>query len=115
MSDIAASSSSFVRQELVPERPAGQDHGRCGFLRTRLSIANQHPDHHFELLLLGSPSFRRSNSWWSMRVDRHRPQCVSWRECRASGRRVLAVCRGEIQPVMYGFYPESERWRVNLT
>src|SRR4030081_3104512 len=37
MSDIAASSSSFVRQELVAERPAQvKTTGFVGFLRTRL-------------------------------------------------------------------------------
>ena len=48
--------------------------------------------------------------------QRHRSQRVPGGKCRPCGRRVLALCRRRNSPqFIYGFYPEPERWRVNLT
>ena len=102
MSDIAASSSSFVREALVPERAAPvKTTGFVGFLRTRLfnsptnillTIAERaaavvHRDSGAEI-----PAGRCG-------LARRRPQCLPGRKCRTSGRRVLAVHRGEVHPV----------------
>ena len=39
----------------------------------------------------------------------------AWSKCGPSGRRLLALHPGQVHQFIYGFYPEPERWRVNLT
>jgi general L-amino acid transport system permease protein len=114
MSDLAA---SFVRQELVPERAAPiKTTGFVGFLRTRLfnsptnillTIAS--------LLLL-----------WFTVVPAIRFLVVDavWRgadrsACLESAGHAVGACWPYVQAkfiqFIYGFYPQAERWRVNLT
>ncbi len=115
MSDLAA--SSFVRQELVPERAAPiRTSGLVGFLRTRLfnSPANV-------LLTLASLLLL-----WFTVVPAIRFLLVDavWRgadrsACLENAGHAVGACWPYVQAkfiqFIYGFYPQAERWRVNLT
>jgi general L-amino acid transport system permease protein len=115
MSELAA--PSFVRQQLVPERAAPiRTTGLVGFLRTRLfnsptnillTIAS--------LLLL-----------WFALVPAIRFLLVDavWRgtdrgACLENAAHAAGACWPYVQAkfvqFIYGFYPQAERWRVNLT
>src|SRR3984957_19107988 len=115
MSEIAA--SAFIRQELVGERPAPiKTTGFVGFLRTRLfnsptnillTIAS--------LLLL-----------WFTAVPAIRFLVIDavWRgidrsACLENAGHAVGACWPYVQAkfiqFIYGFYPQAERWRVNLT
>ena len=116
MSETAA--SSFVRQELVPERPAPvKTTGFVGFLRTRLFNSPTN----ILLTLMGI-----SLLWFTvipavkfLLVD------AVWRgsdrnACLAENAgHVVGACwpfvEAKFAQFIYGFYPEAERWRVNLT
>jgi general L-amino acid transport system permease protein len=118
MSDIAAASASFVRRDLVPERPAPvKTTGFVGFLRTRLfntptnillTIAS--------ILLLWftvipALKFLLVDAVWHG-TDRN--ACLA----ETVGRPVGACwpyIQAKITQFIYGFYPEEARWRVNLT
>ena len=115
MSDLAA--ASFVRQELVPERAAPiRTSGLVGFLRTRLfnSPANV-------LLTLASLLLL-----WFTVVPAIRFLLVDavWRgadrsACLENAGHAVGACWPYVQAkfiqFIYGFYPQAERWRVNLT
>jgi general L-amino acid transport system permease protein len=116
MSDVTA--SAFVRQQLVPERPAPvKTTGLIGFVRTRLfnSPTNILLTIASALLLWFTviPAFK------FLLVD------AVWRgsdrnACLAENAgHVVGACWPYIQAkfsqFIYGFYPEPERWRVNLT
>jgi general L-amino acid transport system permease protein len=115
MSDLAA--ASFVREALVPERAAPiRTTGLVGFLRTRLfnSPANI-------LLTLASLLLL-----WFAVVPAIRFLLVDavWRgsdrsACLEQAGHAVGACWPYVQAkfvqFIYGFYPQAERWRVNLT
>jgi general L-amino acid transport system permease protein len=116
MSDIA--NSPFVRQDLVPERPAPiRTTGLIGFLRTRLlnsptniliTIAS--------LLLLWSVAvpalkFLLVDAVWS---GSDRNACLAENVGRTVGA-CWPFVQAKFSQFIFGFYPEPERWRVNLT
>jgi general L-amino acid transport system permease protein len=120
MSDLAASTDLdvFVRQELVPERPAPiKTTGFIGFLRTRLfnSPTNILITIVTALLLwftiIPSVKFLLIDAVWS---GKDRGACLA-----ENAGHVVGACWPYIQAkftqFIYGFYPEQERWRVNLT
>ena len=116
MSEIAA--SSFVRQELVPERPAPiKTTGFIGFLRTRLfnSPTNILLTIVSILLLwftvIPAVKFLLVDAVWHG-TDRN--ACLA-----ENAGHVVGACwpyvAAKFTQFIYGFYPEPERWRVNLT
>jgi general L-amino acid transport system permease protein len=116
MSDLA--STVFVRQELVPERPAPiKTTGFVGFLRTRLfnSPTNILITIVSALLLwftiIPSAKFLLIDAVWR---GNDRNACLA-----ENAGHVVGACWPYIQAkftqFIYGFYPEQERWRVNLT
>jgi general L-amino acid transport system permease protein len=120
MSDLAATTdlNVFVRQELVPERPAPiKTTGFVGFLRTRLfnSPTNILITIVSALLLwvtiIPSVRFLVIDAVWRG-TDRN--ACLA-----ENAGHVVGACWPYIQAkftqFMYGFYPEQERWRANLT
>ena len=116
MSDLAA--STFVRQELVPEREAPiKTTGFVGFLRTRLfnTPTNILITIVSALLLwftvIPAVRFLLIDAVWRG-TDRN--------ACLAENvGHVVGACWPYIQAkfsqFIYGFYPEQERWRVNVT
>jgi general L-amino acid transport system permease protein len=116
MSEIAA--SSFVRRELVLERPAPvKTTGFVGFLRTRLfnSPTNILLTIVAALLLwftvIPAVKFLLIDAVWS---GNDRTACLA----EDTGHTVGACwpfVRAKFSQLIYGFYPEPERWRVNLT
>ena len=116
MSDIAA--SSFVRQQLVPERPAPiKTTGFIGFLRTRLFNS---PTNILLtivsiivlwLTVIPAVKFLLVDAVWRG-TDRN--ACLA-----ENAGHMVGACWPYVQAkfaqFIYGFYPEPERWRVNLT
>jgi general L-amino acid transport system permease protein len=116
MSDIAA--SSFVRQELVAERPAPvKTTGFVGFLRTRLfnSPTNILLTIVSILLLwftvIPALKFLLVDAVWSG-TDRN--ACLAENAGHPVGA-CWPYVQAKITQFIYGFYPEPERWRANLT
>jgi general L-amino acid transport system permease protein len=116
MSDIAA--SSFVRQDLVAERPAPvKTTGFVGFLRTRLfnSPTNILLTIVSVLLLwftvIPALKFLVVDAVWRG-ADRN--ACLAENAGHPVGA-CWPFVQAKFSQFMYGFYPESERWRVNLT
>jgi general L-amino acid transport system permease protein len=120
MSDLAATTDLdvFVRKELVPERAAPiKTTGFVGFLRTRLfnSPTNILITIVTALLLwftiIPSAKFLLIDAVWS---GKDRSACLA-----ENAGHVVGACWPYIQAkftqFIYGFYPEQERWRVNLT
>src|ERR1700704_4086483 len=116
MRDLAG--LSFARQQLVPERPAPiKTTGFVGFLRTRLfnsptnillTIAS--------VLLLWFPvipalRFLVVDAVWRG-TDRN--ACLAENAGHAVGA-CWPYVQAKFTQFIYGFYPEPERWRVNLT
>ena len=116
MSDITA--SSFVRRDLVPERaPPVKTTGFVGFLRTRLfnSPTNILLTIISILLLwftvIPAVKFLLVDAVWT---GKDRTACLP----EAAGHMVGACwpfVQAKFSQFIYGFYPEAERWRVNLT
>ncbi len=116
MSDITA--SSFVRRDLIPERPAPvKTTGFVGFLRTRLfnSPGNILLTIVSILLLwftvIPAVKFLLIDAVWT---GKDRTACLP----EAAGHTVGACwpfVQAKFSQFIYGFYPEAERWRVNLT
>jgi general L-amino acid transport system permease protein len=115
MSDAAA---VFVRHELVPERPAPiKTTGFVGFLRTRLfnSPTNILLTVASVLLLwftvIPSVRFLLIDAVWQ---GNDRTACLA-----ENAGHVVGACwpfvQAKLTQFIYGFYPEPERWRVNLT
>jgi general L-amino acid transport system permease protein len=116
MSDLAA--PSFVRQDLVPERPAPvKTTGFVGFLRTRLFNTPTNI-----LLTVGSllllwftviptVKFLLVDAVWT---GTDREACLE-----QNAGHVVGACwpyvAAKFSQFIYGFYPEPERWRANLT
>ena len=116
MSETAA--SSFVRQELVPERAAPiKTTGFIGFLRTNLfnSPTNILLTVVSILLLwftvIPAVRFLLVDAVW--RGD-DRNACLAENAGRAVGA-CWPYVQAKFTQFIYGFYPEPERWRVNLT
>ncbi|HUN96537.1 MAG TPA: amino acid ABC transporter permease, partial [Bradyrhizobium sp.] len=116
MSDIA--DRSFIRQELIPERAAPlKTTGFVGFLRTRLfnSPTNILLTIASALLLWATivPALRflLVDAVWH---GSDRNACLP-----ANAGHAVGACWPYVQAkftqLIYGFYPEAERWRVNLT
>jgi general L-amino acid transport system permease protein len=112
MTDVTA--SSFVRQDLVPERPAPVGTtGLIGFVRTRL--LNSPTNILLTILALAllwytivpALKFLVVDAVWS---GKDRNACL--------GENVGACwpyIQAKLTQLIYGFYPAAERWRVNLT
>src|SRR5260370_20256167 len=118
MSDIAVSSASFVRQELVAERPAPvKTAGFVGFLRTRLfnSPTNILLTIASILLLwftvIAALKFLLIDAVWQG-TDRN--ACLAENAGHPVGA-CWPYIQAKFTQFIYGFYPEPERWRVNLT
>ena len=117
MSDITA--SAFVREELVPERPAPvKTTGFVGFLRTRLfnSPTNILLTIVSALLLwftVGAGAEIPAGRCGLERQPTATPALPRMPDIRSApaGRSSQA----KFSQFIYGFYPEPERWRVNLT
>jgi len=116
MSDLAG--PSFVRQELVPERAAPiKTTGFVGFLRTRLfnSPTNILLTIVSILLLwftvIPALKFLLVDAVWSG-TDRN--ACLAENAGHPVGA-CWPYIQAKISQFIYGFYPEPERWRVNLT
>jgi general L-amino acid transport system permease protein len=116
MSDIV--SSPFVRADLVPERPAPiKTTGFVGFLRTRLfnSPTNILITIVSALLLwfIVGPALRflLIDAVWS---GKDRTACLAENVGHTVGA-CWPFVQAKFSQFIYGFYPEPERWRVNLT
>jgi general L-amino acid transport system permease protein len=116
MSDIA--SASFVRAELVPERPAPfRTTGLVGFLRTRLFNSPTN----IMLTILGvlllwftvipALRFLLVDAVWHG-TDRN--ACLAENAGHPVGA-CWPYIAAKFDQFIYGFYPAPERWRVNLT
>ncbi|GLR91246.1 amino acid ABC transporter permease [Bradyrhizobium iriomotense] len=116
MTDITA--SSFVRQDLVAERPAPvRTTGFIGLVRTRLLNSPTN----ILLTILGAlllwytviPAlkFLLVDAVWT---GTDRTACLP-----EKAGFVVGACwpyiQAKLPQLIYGFYPEAERWRVNLT
>jgi general L-amino acid transport system permease protein len=110
-------SSVFVRQELMPERPAPvKTTGFIGFLRTRLfnSPSNILVTIVCALLLwfllVPTIKFVLIDAVWT---GKDRTACLP-----KNPGDVVGACwpfiQAKFSQFIYGFYPEPERWRVNL-
>jgi general L-amino acid transport system permease protein len=116
MSDITA--SNFVRQDLALERPAPvKTTGFVGFLRTRLfnSPTNILITIISVLLLwfivVPAIKFLLVDAVWSG-TDRN--ACLAENVGHTVGA-CWPFIQAKLSQFIYGFYPEPERWRVNLT
>jgi general L-amino acid transport system permease protein len=116
MSDQAA--SAFVRQELIPERAAPiKTTGFAGFVRTRLlnSPGNILMTIASALLLwftvVPAVNFLLIDAVWQ---GKDRNACLA-----ENAGHVVGACwpfvQAKFTQFVYGFYPEPERWRVNVT
>jgi len=116
MSDLAA--ASFVRREMVPERAAPiRTTGFVGFLRTRLFNSPTNILLTLASLLLlwftvvPAIRFLLVDAVWR---GADRSACLPENAGHAVGACWPYVQAKFIQ-FIYGFYPQAERWRVNLT
>src|SRR5579863_6086397 len=113
MSEVA-----FVRQELVPERAAPvKVTGLVGFVRTRLfnSPTNILLTLVSILLLwftiIPAVKFLLVDAVWS---GKDRTACLADNVGHPVGA-CWPFVQAKFSQFIYGFYPEAERWRVNLT
>ena len=120
MSDLATMTDAdvFVRRELVPERAAPiKTTGFVGFLRTRLfnSPTNILITIVTVLLLwftvIPAVKFLLFDAVWS---GNDRTACLAENAGHAVGA-CWPYIQAKFSQFVYGFYPEAERWRVNLT
>jgi len=116
MTDITA--SSFVRQDLVPERAAPvKTTGFIGFVRTRLLNSPTN----ILLTILGllllwytvipAIKFLLVDAVWT---GKDRNACLAENAGHPVGA-CWPYIQAKLTQLIYGFYPEAERWRVNLT
>ena len=116
MTDVAA--SSFVRQDLVPERPAPvKTTGIIGFVRSRLLNSPTN----ILLTIVGllllwytvipATKFMLVDAVWS---GKDRTACLAENAGRPVGA-CWPYIQAKLTQLFYGFYPEAERWRVDLT
>jgi general L-amino acid transport system permease protein len=116
MSDITA--SSFVRQDLVAGRPAPvKTTGVIGFVRTRLLNS---PTNILLtivsllvlwLIVIPAIKFLLVDAVWS---GTDRTACLAENVGHPVGA-CWPFVQAKFSQFVYGFYPEPERWRVNLT
>jgi general L-amino acid transport system permease protein len=118
MSDITTSAFAFVRRDLVPERAAPvKTTGFVGFLRTRLfnSPTNILITVASALLLwfivVPALKFLLIDAVWRG-ADRN--ACLAENAGHTVGA-CWPFIEAKFTQFIYGFYPEPERWRVNLT
>ena len=128
MSDTAV--SSFVRQELIPERAAPvKVTGFVGFLRARLFNSPTNilltvasvlllwftvvPAVKF-LLVDAVPPVTFSPDWTLVWNGKDRTVCLAKDAEHAVGA-CWPFVAAKFSQFIYGFYPEPQRWRVNLT
>ncbi|WP_426608892.1 amino acid ABC transporter permease [Bradyrhizobium sp. McL0616] len=115
MTDISA--SSFVREDLVAERPAPvKTTGFIGLLRTRLFNSPTN----ILLTILGAlllwytiiPTVRflMVDAVWT---GKDRTACLAENTGFTVGA-CWPFIQAKLPQLIYGFYPEAERWRVNL-
>src|SRR5215470_473872 len=108
----------FVRQDMVPERPAPvKTTGLVGFLRTRLFNTPTN----ILITVLGAlllwftigPAikFLLIDAVWT---GKDRDACLADKVGHAVGA-CWPFVSAKFSQFIYGFYPEAERWRVNLT
>lgn len=116
MSDVT--SSSFVRRDLLAERPAPvKTTGFIGLMRTRLlnSPTNILLTVVSALLLwftiVPSVKFLMVDAVWT---GQDRTACLAENAGFAVGA-CWPYISAKLPQLIYGFYPEAERWRVNLT
>lgn len=116
MSDMA--DRSFVRQELIPERAAPvKTTGVIGFVRARLfnSPTNVLLTIASALLLwytiVPALKFLLVDAVWH---GSDRNACLAENAGHAVGA-CWPYVQAKFTQFIYGFYPEAERWRVNLT
>lgn len=116
MGDLAT--SPFVRQELIPERAAPvKVTGVVGFLRTRLfnSPTNILLTIASALLLwftiVPAVKFLLIDAVWS---GKDRTACLAQNAGHTVGA-CWPFIQAKFAQFIHGFYPEPERWRVNLT
>ncbi|MGO4715424.1 amino acid ABC transporter permease [Bradyrhizobium sp. 2TAF24] len=109
--------TSFVRRELVPQRPAPVvTTGFVGFLRTRLFNSPMNAVLTIvSALLLGfilvpTVRFMLVDAVWQ---GQDRNACLPENVGRAVGA-CWPFVQAKLTQLIYGFYPEAERWRVNL-
>jgi general L-amino acid transport system permease protein len=114
MSDVPP----FVRQDLVAERPAPiKTTGFVGFLRTRLLNSPTNVLLTIVSILLlwftvvPAVKFLLIDAVWT---GTDRTACLE-----ETAKRTVGACwpfvQAKFSQFIYGFYPEAERWRVNLT
>src|SRR5437899_2740378 len=112
------SAPSFVRQDLVPERPAPvKTTGVVGFLRTRLLNTPTN----ILITIVGvlllwftvvpAIQFMLIDAVWT---GKDRDACLAEKVGHAVGA-CWPFVSAKFSQFIYGFYPEAERWRVNLT
>jgi general L-amino acid transport system permease protein len=118
MSDITASSPFFIRQTLVPERPAPvKTTGFVGFLRTRLLNSPTNILLTIVSLLLlwftviPAVKFLLIDAVWR---GTDREACLPQNVGHPVGA-CWPFIQAKLSQFIYGFYPEAERWRVDLT
>ncbi len=115
---IDITSSAFIRQDLVAERPAPvKTTGFIGLVRTRLFNSPTN----ILLTILGAlllwftivPSVRflMVDAVWT---GKDRTACLTENAGFAVGA-CWPYIQAKLPQLIYGFYPEAERWRVNLT
>lgn len=108
----------YVRQDMVPERPAPvKTTGFVGFLRTRLFNSPTN----IVITLLGAlllwfvvvPAikFTLIDAVWT---GKDRDACVAEKVGRTVGA-CWPFVAAKFNQFIYGFYPDAERWRANLT
>jgi general L-amino acid transport system permease protein len=109
---------AFVREELVPMRPAPlKTTGMIGFLRARLfnSPTNILITAASALLMwfviTGAIEFLLVDAVWS---GKDRTACLADNAGHPVGA-CWPFIQAKFSQFIYGFYPEAERWRVNLT
>jgi general L-amino acid transport system permease protein len=117
MSDDRAA-SSFVRQELVPERAAPRKvTGLAGFLRARLFNSPTNVLLTIASILLlwftivPAIQFLLIDAVWS---GKDRTACLADNVGHSVGA-CWPFIHAKFSQFIYGFYPEPEHWRVNLT
>jgi general L-amino acid transport system permease protein len=115
---MSETSASFVREVLIPERPAPiKTTGLIGFLRTRL--VNSPINILLTILgalllwftLIPAIKFLLVDAVWSG-ADRN--ACLAENAGHPVGA-CWPYIHAKFTQFIYGFYPEPERWRVNLT
>src|SRR4030088_3364743 len=116
MSELAA--SEFVRQELVPQRAAPiKTTGFVGLVRTRVLNSPTNI-----ILTIGSALFLRFTVIPTIKfllIDavwqgKDRNACLAENAGHPVGA-CWPYIQAKFTQFIYGFYPEPERWRVNLT